>query len=127
MIIGAARQEQRPAGAGGAVDQAQQPGQQVRGPGVPVDELGIAALGADRRPALLEVEVLDVEVEDLAGSGGGLIWSHLTQLAKGANPSRIAPVLLPTNDQTSPTSVHDATSSSADHSIRMTPDPGRRL
>jgi hypothetical protein len=73
MIIGAARQEQRPAGAGGAVDQAQQPGQQVRGPGVPVDELGTAALGADRRPALLEVEVLDVEVEDLAGSGGGLI------------------------------------------------------
>jgi hypothetical protein len=31
-----------------------------------VDELGVAALGADRCAALLEVEVLDVEREDLA-------------------------------------------------------------
>ncbi len=48
-------------------------GQQVRGPGVPVDELGVAALGADGRPALLEVGVFDVEGEDLAGPGGGLV------------------------------------------------------
>src|SRR5215211_2051662 len=29
--------------------------------------------------------------------------------------------------QSSPTGVHDATNSSADHSIRMTPDPNRPL
>jgi hypothetical protein len=63
-------EEQRPAGAGSAVGRAQQPGQEVRGPGVPVDKLGVAALGPDRGAALLEVEVLDVEREDLAGAGG---------------------------------------------------------
>ena len=38
------------------------------GPGGPVDELGVAALGPDRRAALLEVEVLDVEREDLGSA-----------------------------------------------------------
>ena len=42
-------EEQRPTGASGSVGQAQQPGQEVRGPGVPVDELGVAALGPDGR------------------------------------------------------------------------------
>jgi hypothetical protein len=35
--------------------------------------------------------------------------------------------LLPTSDQSSPTSVHDATSSSSDHSICMAPDHRRPL
>ena len=44
-----------------------------------------------------------------------------------AKPRRVAPVLLPTSDQSSPTSVHDATSSSSDHSICMAPDHRRPL
>ena len=34
---------------------------------------GVAALGADGCPALLEVEFFDAEGEDLAGAGGGLV------------------------------------------------------
>jgi hypothetical protein len=47
----------------GPVGQAQQPAQQVRGAGVPVDELDVTNLGPDNRTALFEVEIIDVERE----------------------------------------------------------------
>jgi len=53
----------------------------VRGPGVPVDELGVAALGSDGCPALLEVEVFG--------------WIMLGEGAALAFPAEIQPKTLP--------------------------------
>src|SRR5664279_2622045 len=52
---------------------ADEAGQQVGGAGAPVDPFGVAALGADRCAAGVQVEVVDVQCQDLAGAGGGLI------------------------------------------------------
>lgn len=40
---------------------------------LPADEFGLAAFADDRGAAVGKVEVLDVEDQDLVGSGGGLV------------------------------------------------------
>ena len=68
-------------GAGAALGQehrsglaaADKAGQQVRGAGAPADPFGVAALGADRGAAGVQVEVVDVQRQHLAGAGGGLV------------------------------------------------------
>jgi hypothetical protein len=52
---------------------AQQAGQQAGGAGAPVDPFGVAAFGADRGAAGVQVEVFDVEGQDFAGPGGRLV------------------------------------------------------
>ena len=52
---------------------ADEAGQQVRGARAPADPFGVAAFGADRGAAGIQVEVFDVQRQDLAGAGGGLV------------------------------------------------------
>jgi hypothetical protein len=52
---------------------ADQAGQQMRGARCPVDPFGVPALGGDFGSSPGEVEVVDVQGQDLAGPGGGLV------------------------------------------------------
>jgi hypothetical protein len=61
-------QEQRPTGAG-----ADQPRQQPGRAGLEMQPIGIAALGADPHPLVVQLQVLDVDRQRLAGPGGRLI------------------------------------------------------
>lgn len=65
---GAVGQEHRAAPATG-----QESWEQPRGARGEVDELEVAAFGADPGALVGDVEVLDVEREDLAGAAGGLV------------------------------------------------------
>jgi hypothetical protein len=64
----AASEKHRPAGPGG-----QLAGEQLGRPGLPEHPLDRAALAANPRPPVRQVQIFDVQAEQFVGAGGGLI------------------------------------------------------